>query len=207
MRPRVRLLLAPLALSLAVAAAPLPGHATPHASGGTKATDDFTSATPPQTKGLPDLDKLDPVKYAMSDAITEWHQVTSRDGVNQIWVDIIRPKVPDGVKVPTIMMASPYFNTLGRGYLSQCKTPHQANPVPHSPLGPCDNVALQTPFPEWYDEYFVPRGYAFAAMDLRGTRNTSGCQTYGAREEIFDAVDTVDWISEQPWSNGKVGMT
>ena len=135
----------------------------------------------------------------------------SRDGVSQIWVDLIRPKTKKGVKVPTIMMASPYFNTLGRGYKGQCKTPHQSPPggLPGSPGAPglssCQNA--QTAFPEWYDEYFVPRGYAFAAMDLRGTRNSSGCQTYGDRDEIFDAVDVVDWLAGRPWSNGRVGMT
>jgi X-Pro dipeptidyl-peptidase len=176
---------------------------------GTHAGIAFTAATPPQTPGLPDLDKLDPVRY--SDSVVLHKQVTSRDGVNQIWVDIVRPKTPNGVKVPTIMMASPYFNTLGRGFTEECKKPTQSPPggLPGSPGTPAlSNCAKhQVAFPEWYDEYFVPRGYAFAAMDLRGTRNTSGCQTYGDRDEVFDAVDVVDWIAEQPWSNGKVGMT
>jgi X-Pro dipeptidyl-peptidase len=176
-----------------------------------RATDSFTAKTPRQTRGLPDLDRLDPVRYSYKSAIVEHVQVTARDGVNMIWVDIIRPKTPKGVKVPTIMMASPYFNTLGRGFKEQCKTPHQSPPggLPTSPgtpgLSGCADH--QTPFPEWYDEYFVPRGYAYAAMDLRGTRNTSGCQTYGDRDEVYDAVDVVDWIASQAWSNGRVGMT
>jgi X-Pro dipeptidyl-peptidase len=159
-------------------------------------------------EALPDLDAIDPVTHSYDDAIVEHVQVPSRDGVNQIWVDIIRPATEPGEPVPTIMMASPYFNTLGRGYLSELKTPH---------AGPSDPKIVrsalyggggtETPFPEWYDEYFVPRGYAFAAMDLRGTRNTSGCQTYGDRDEVFDAVDVIDWIADQEWSNGKVGMT
>jgi X-Pro dipeptidyl-peptidase len=151
------------------------------------------------------------VKYRYQDAVVEHIQVKSRDGVNLVWVDLIRPRTAKGVKVPTIMMASPYFNTLGRGYREQCKLPHQSPPggLPTSPgtpgLSSCD--AHQTAFPEWYDEYFVPRGYAFAAMDLRGTRNTSGCQAYGDRDEVFDAVDTADWVADQPWSNGRVGLT
>lgn len=178
---------------------------------GTRATDEFNAKTPPQTPGLPDLDRIDPVRYSYKDAVRESVQVTARDGVNQIWVDLIRPKTPAGVRVPTILMASPYFNTLGRGYKGECKTPTQSPPggLPGSPGGTgisaCNEA--QTPYPEWYDEYFVPRGYAFAAMDLRGTRNSSGCQTYGDRDEVFDAVDVVDWLSSQKWSNGKVGMT
>jgi X-Pro dipeptidyl-peptidase len=173
--------------------------------------DTFGSATPPQTPGLPDLDRIDPVRYSYKDAVVEHHQVTSRDGVNMIWVDLIRPRTAKGVRVPAIMMASPYFNTLGRGYHGECKTPTQSPPggLPSSPGTPVLSGCAdhQTRFPEWYDEYFVPRGYAFVAMDLRGTRNTSGCQAYGDRDEVFDAVDVVDWIADQPWSNGRVGMT
>jgi X-Pro dipeptidyl-peptidase len=202
--PRTVALLAALAVAVTV----VPSDAARKAP---RATDDFTARTPVQTRGLPDLDRLDPVRYSYKDAVRQSVQVTARDGINQIWVDIIRPRTAKGVKVPTIMMASPYFNTLGRGFKEQCKSPHQSPPggLPTSPGAPglsgCS--AFQTPFPEWYDEYFVPRGYAFAAMDLRGTRNTSGCQTYGDRDEVFDAVDTVDWIASQSWSNGKVGMT
>jgi X-Pro dipeptidyl-peptidase len=131
--------------------------------------------------------------------------VQSRDGVDEIWVDLIRPRTAPGVRVPAIMMASPYYNTLGRGFKGECKTPTQSPPggLPGSPG--CGKKV--TAFPEWYDEYFVPRGYAYVAMDLRGTRNTSGCQAYGDRDEVFDAVDTVDWIADQPWSDGRVGMT
>lgn len=198
--PRSRLVLGLAALAL-VASAPL-STAAPR---GTHAGADFTAKTPPQTRGLPDLDRLDPVRYSYGNAIREHVQVTSRDGVNQIWVDLIRPRTPSTVKVPAIMMASPYFNTLGRGFKGECKTPTQSPPggLPFSPG--CGSKV--TAFPEWYDEYFVPRGYAFVAMDLRGTRNTSGCQAYGDRDEVFDAVDVVDWIASQSWSNGRVGMT
>ena len=163
---------------------------------------------PKKAEPLPELDAIDPVRFSYEDAVRESVQVPSRNGVDLIWVDIIRPKTEAGEKVPTIMMASPYFNTLGRGWRGELKTPHQgpSNPglLATRVLGAGQS---ETPYPEWYDEYFVPRGYAFAAMDLRGTRNSSGCQTYGDRDEVIDAVDVVDWIADQEWSNGKVGMT
>src|SRR5437899_1658511 len=72
------------------------------------------------------LDRLDPGTYAVGQAIATHVQVPL--GTTQleptgtqndfIWVDYIRPNPPPGVSVPTIMDASPYFNTLGRGYLS-----------------------------------------------------------------------------------------
>ncbi|HEU0132924.1 MAG TPA: CocE/NonD family hydrolase [Mycobacteriales bacterium] len=206
MRPLRSLATAGLAVLLAATAS-----AAVPAAKGTRVADRFDATTPRQTPGLPDLDRLDPVRYSYAKAVVEHVQVPSRDGVNQIWVDLIRPRTPKGVRVPTILMPSPYFNTLGRGYHEECKTPTQSPPggLPGSPgvpvLSTC--AAHQTAFPEWYDEYFVPRGYAFAAMDLRGTRNTSGCQAYGDRDEVLDAVDVVDWLAERPWSNGRVGMT
>lgn len=156
--------------------------------------------------GLPDLDEIDPVRFSYDDAIRESVQVTTRNGIDQIWIDIIRPKTDE--KVPAIMMASPYFNTLGRGWKGELKTPHMGPSNPgHAATRALGGGSIETPYPEWYDEYFVPRGYAYVAMDLRGTRNSSGCQTYGDRDEIIDAVDVIDWIADQEWSNGKVGMT
>ena len=154
-------------------------------------------------RALPDPDKLDPPRYSYKAAIVQHVQVASRDGSTKIWVDLIRPRTPAGVKVPTIMDVSPYFNTLGRGWRNECKTEYAA--TPGFDIGaPCQPAV---PFPEWYDEYFVPRGYAVALVDLRGTRNSTGCEEYGSRDEIYDAVDSVDWVADQPWSNGKVGLT
>lgn len=165
---------------------------------------------------LPDLDQIDPPRYAYDDAIVEAVQVTTRTGTPvgtgtgasptdaRIWVDLIRPHTD--TPVPTILIASPYYNTLGRGWRSEGKQPAEGGFDPPTP-GLLSGGYTPVPFPEWYDEYFVPRGYAVALMDLRGTRNSSGCQVYGDRDEIYDVVDVVDWIADQAWSNGKVGMT
>ena len=186
-------------------------HAPPPTVNGTSSGPVTSIATKPGTaasKKLPDMAKLDPVRYSIKDAVVEGVEVPSRDGTTTIWVDIIRPKTKPGDKVPTIMDASPYFNTLGRGWKGELKTPTngRSNPFREVTVG-LGGGTTETPFPEFYDDYFVPRGYAVALMDLRGTRNTGGCQTYGDRDEVFDAVDVVDWIADQPWSNGKVGLT
>jgi len=202
--------------SAALAVLAVVGVGVPAAAAVPQAAPARAAVTAPEPAPAPDLDRLDPPVYSYDDAIVEYKQVPVRvrpggaDGRNPldlVWVDIIRPRTPSGVKVPTIMMSSPYFNTLGRGYKGECKTPHTGPDIPGSPGTPLLGCSTSTPFPEWYDEYFVPRGYSFAAMDLRGTRNSSGCQVYGDRDEVYDAVDVVDWLSEQTWSNGKVGMT
>jgi X-Pro dipeptidyl-peptidase len=143
-----------------------------------------------------DMDILDPVRFKLDDAITGHRLITARDGVTSLAIDVIRPDTNE--KVPTIYLQSPYYNTVGRGYLHETKTPWGFGGTPADP---------SVPFPEWYDEYFVERGYAVVMSDMRGTRNSSGCQVYGGREEATDAVDVIEWIAEQEWSNGKVGMT
>ena len=150
---------------------------------------------------LPDLNQVDPVQYSYAAAKTEWHRVLTRDGFTYVWVDIIRPTT--ATRLPTIIDASPYFNTLGRGWQHQLKDPHDPTIAAADPTyaaGP------RVPFPEYYASYFVPRGYAVALIDLRGTRNSTGCNVYGGREEATDAVDVIDWMHDQPWSNGKFGM-
>lgn len=204
--PAAALAAAALSVSFSTSAGAVAMSAQP--SNGTHTGPASGSSAQPGTassRPLPDIDAIDGPRYALKDAIVEHALVASRNGIDSIWVDIIRPRTAPGVKVPTIMDASPYFNTLGRGWQGNCKTPHQAGiGDPGTPLLGCTTTSA---FPEFYDDYFVPRGYAVALMDLHGTRNTSGCQTYGDRDEVFDAVDTIDYIADQKWSNGKVGLT
>jgi X-Pro dipeptidyl-peptidase len=209
MRTRLALVAATaLLLPLAGSALSHDGHALGPLGNGTSTGPDRTLTAQPGTassRPLPDMARLDPVRYRIEDAVVEAYQVPSRNGIDTIWVDVVRPKTPAGTKVPVIMDASPYFNTVGRGWEGHCKT---ATTELNTGVGtPGLGCTASSAFPEFYDEYFVPRGYAVALMDLRGTRNTSGCQVYGDRDEVFDAVDVVDFLVEQPWSNGKVGLT
>ena len=124
-----------------------------------------------------------------------------------IATDIIRPKESDdGMKVPTIYEMSPYYQGLGRGNESEVKNEEDGDFIPDK-------------FPLFYDNYFVPRGYAFIAQDMRGTRNSEGCMVLGGRYEILDARATIDWLNgrneaftatgepvDASWSDGTAGM-
>jgi X-Pro dipeptidyl-peptidase len=151
---------------------------------------------------LPDMDVLDPVRFSYGEAIRSRHLLPGRDGLQTIAFDLIRPNTSE--PVPTIMVSSPYYNTNGRfsydangNFVAMRKTPWGS---------PSNTASPTTPFPEQYDEDYVPRGYAVLLHDLRGTRNSSGCQVYGHRSEAEDAVDIIDWVAKQSWSNGAVGM-
>jgi len=53
--------------------------------------------------------------------------------------------------------------------------------------------------------YFVRRGYAVLIEDVRGRFASQG-KFGNIVQEGADGNDTINWISEQPWSNGRVAM-
>ncbi len=153
--------------------------------------------------------------YSYENAIRESVWVDTRvdgdtDGrTDRVAVDIVRPREParQGRRVPVIMDASPYYSCCGRGNESQTKTYDAAgNPVR---------------FPLFYDNYFVPRGYATVLVDLAGTNRSDGCADIGGRSDIQSAKAVVDWLNGRAtayttrtgtrtvrasWSNGATGM-
>lgn len=150
--------------------------------------------------------------FSYADAIREHVYVESsvdstgsgkHDRVN---VDIIRPKeTGQGLKVPVIMDESPYYDNAGRGNEQQRKT-YDANGNP-----------LQ--FPLFYDNFFVPRGYAYLAVDMIGTTRSDGCPTSGGRSDVLGGKAVIDWLNgrakafradgtpvQADWTTGHVGM-
>ncbi|GAB2712816.1 Xaa-Pro dipeptidyl-peptidase [Streptomyces bullii] len=128
---------------------------------------------------------------------------------DRVAVDIVRPSEPAqrGRKVPVIMDASPYYSCCGRGNESQRKTYDADGDVVQMPL--------------FYDNYFVPRGYAFVGVDLAGTNRSDGCVDVGGRSDVQSAKAVVDWLNgrgkayttrtggvraEADWTNGRTGM-
>jgi putative CocE/NonD family hydrolase len=53
--------------------------------------------------------------------------------------------------------------------------------------------------------YFARHGYTFALIDVRGRGNSGGDFEPFAHEGP-DGHDIVEWLTRQPWCNGKVGM-
>ncbi|MFI0982194.1 Xaa-Pro dipeptidyl-peptidase [Streptomyces sp. NPDC021093] len=153
--------------------------------------------------------------YAYDKAIRESVWVDTRvdgdkDGrTDRVAVDIVRPRELDrsGRRIPVIMDASPYYSCCGRGNESQKKT--------------YDAKGDPVQFPLFYDNYFVPRGYGYVAVDFTGTNRSDGCVDIGGSSEVASAKAVVDWLngrgkgyttrtgSERTranWSNGSTGM-
>ncbi|MGQ9720061.1 MAG: CocE/NonD family hydrolase [Candidatus Jordarchaeum sp.] len=56
-------------------------------------------------------------------------------------------------------------------------------------------------------EYFVSRGYVHVIVNVRGTFKSEGkYQGVFSPQEQEDGYDLVEWIAQQPWCNGNVGM-
>ncbi|MEK3856140.1 Xaa-Pro dipeptidyl-peptidase [Cytobacillus sp. FSL H8-0458] len=150
--------------------------------------------------------------YSYEEAIRETVYVEStldsdeNGKADRIAVDIIRPKeTEEGLKVPVIMDASPYYESLGRGNESEVKDR--------------DKDGVNEKFPLFYDNYFVPRGYAVALPEMVGTNNSDGCPTTGGYEEIESIRVVIDWMNgrakawdqdnnevKAEWTTGNVGM-
>ncbi|MFJ4342533.1 Xaa-Pro dipeptidyl-peptidase [Streptomyces sp. NPDC088915] len=154
--------------------------------------------------------------HSYADAVRESVWVdTGLDGdadgrADRVAVDIVRPREPAaaGRRIPVVMDASPYYACCGRGNESQRKT-YDADGKP-------------VQFPLYYDNFFVPRGYAFVAVDLAGTNRSDGCDDVGGRSDVRSAKAVVDWLNGRArgyttrtgtaparatgWSTGDVGM-
>lgn len=116
--------------------------------------------------------------------------LTMRDGV-RIAVDLYLPAdLPEGNRIPTILHQTRYWRSVelipparfffeglrGQGRFGRMK------------------------------RYIVERGYAWIDVDTRGTGASFGLRAWDyAPDEILDGGDLVDWIVQQPWSDGRVG--
>ncbi|WP_284466846.1 CocE/NonD family hydrolase [Actinomadura madurae] len=160
--------------------------------------------------------------FSRADAVTQTVMIettadSDRDGVrDRVQLRIMRPKetATAGLKVPTILEPSPYWAGI--------------NDVPNHPVDIGDARArslttthrnLAEIFPGYYDNYFLPRGYAVANLDSIGTGGSTGCPTSGDRSEQAGAKAAVDWLNgrargwspdgkpvKAAWSTGDVGM-
>src|SRR6202453_3755318 len=56
-------------------------------------------------------------------------------------------------------------------------------------------------------EMFVPYGFAFVRVDIRGSGDSDGVLLGEyLQQEQDDALEVIAWLARQPWSNGSVGM-
>lgn len=84
--------------------------------------------------------------------------------------------------LPTILVISDYNVTLG------------------NTIGPPLGIFMGAA-----DPYLVKRGYASISIDGRGTGNSEGTwDAWGSAQDDYTQI--IDWVTQQPWSNGTIGL-
>ena len=88
--------------------------------------------------------------------------------------------------------------------------PHstQSKPAPaileYIPYRKSDMVRIRD---ERNHDYFAQCGYACLRVDMRGSGDSEGIMSdMYEPAELDDAIEVINWISQQPWCNGSVGM-
>jgi len=117
-------------------------------------------------------------------------QAEMRDGV-KLCVDVYRPDAPG--RFPALLTMHPYCKDI-EDMVHLGKDLGRMN-VEFAAVEAGDH------------EFWARHGYAHVIADVRGTGKSQG--TYynlTSPQEAQDGYDLVEWIAEQPWSDGKVGM-
>ncbi|MDH3305972.1 MAG: CocE/NonD family hydrolase [Acidimicrobiia bacterium] len=78
--------------------------------------------------------------------------------------------------------------------------------------GAFPTILLRNPYESSLDVHiewavwWARRGYAVAVQDCRGRFQSKG-EFYAYMDDGRDGHDTLEWIANQPWSNGRIGMS
>ena len=108
--------------------------------------------------------------------------VEMRDGV-RMRVDVYRPEAPGSY--PALYAVSPYQKDIAGLPAYPAFLWRETGPI------------------EWY----VQQGYVYVLGDSRGTgASDEGTWEYMGPEEQTDLYDAIEWIADQQWCSGKVGM-
>jgi hypothetical protein len=108
-------------------------------------------------------------------------RIPLRDGI-RLAADVIRPSA-SGMKFPALVTTSVYTRQLQRSVVA---------------LG--QNEA-------GVSEFWVPRGYAHIIVDVRGCNDSEGNYDLFGAQEQQDLYNIIEWVAEQPWCSGNVGMS
>lgn len=118
-----------------------------------------------------------------------------RDGVT-IYADIFRPL--DSENCPALVALSPYGKEIGTQWLDD--VPMRAG-VPKKAVSGLQKFEGPDPC------YWVKHGYAVVNPDVRGAYQSEGVILFFGSDYGRDGKDIVDWIGQQDWCNGKVGLS
>lgn len=117
------------------------------------------------------------------------YYVQLRDGIH-LAVDVYIPKSKTQKKFPTLLYQTRYWRGIQL-------------------IFPISLLKKMVPSTFNFDVLeFVKYGYVLVCIDVRGTGASEGQKTSAlpGLEEMHDAKNIVEWIIQQEWSNGKIGV-
>ncbi|GAA3045799.1 Xaa-Pro dipeptidyl-peptidase [Actinokineospora globicatena] len=139
--------------------------------------------------------------------------------LDRVAIDISRPT--GSTRVPVVFEHSPYVKGLNTSpnYNPNVDRLPQEGVTAGSAAALAESLRPAPDLPDWYDDYFVPRGYAVVMGHSIGTGDSDGCPTTGDRNETLGATAVIDWLNgrtkgynasgtevKATWSTGNVGM-
>jgi hypothetical protein len=121
---------------------------------------------------------------------TQSFYLPMRDGV-KLAVDLVLPKgLNEDTKIPALISQTRYWRAI------ELRAPFKWFLKPE----------ILDPHFGGFQPFFTSHGYAIVLVDVRGTGASYGTWPYPWHKNANeDALEIVDWIVSQPWSNGKVG--
>jgi X-Pro dipeptidyl-peptidase len=151
---------------------------------------------------------------------------SDRDGKpDRVHVDVVRPRQTEteGLKVPVLYGASPYYAGTARGQVNwNVKTELNAVPEPRGKMNNPDYRPGRTVISNALVGEWVRRGFAVVHSEQPGTGQSQGCPTVGDDPERMPMKFVIDWLNGRAkgytsptsteevkatsWSTGKVGM-
>jgi putative CocE/NonD family hydrolase len=146
----------------------------------------LTSSLAQEEEKVSDFGKYKGYSYEMYDAwVRTSHYITVRDGT-KLAIDIFRPEREGQLESEPLPVVWTH-NRYRRAVIQDGK--------------------LYTMLEAKYLQTLIKHGYVIAVVDVRGSGASFGTwQGIFTREETQDAYEIIEWLANQPWCNGKVGM-
>jgi putative CocE/NonD family hydrolase len=154
----------------------------------------------PRTEVLPKGHQTAPGRRALPCDIQIDHDVAIkvRDGCT-LYADIYTPPNAPSRSVPAILCWSPFGKKFNGIDSLRLMTTWNLG-IPDGTLSGLEKFEAPDP------AEFVPHGYAIVNVDSRGAFDSEGCMAIMGTQEAQDGYDVIEWLAQQEWCNGSVGM-
>lgn len=138
----------------------------------------------------------------VGDMTIEWDVPIQMDDGAILRADVFRPTAGD--RHPVILSFGPYAKGLPFVRLMPASWQKMTTDYPdvlEGSSGEYHNFEVVDP------EKWVVDGYACVRVDTRGTGRSPGFLDPFSERETNDYYQCIEWAAEQPWSNGRIGLS